>query len=525
MDDKLSGSYYTPHETIEFIFNYLQDQQKLFCSMLEPSVGDGRFVDVLLQSPEICKLDRIRGVELYVEKTKKLEEKGYPNHVQIVTSDFLHYSQICDERFELVVGNPPYINIKNMEKEFLDSGRELCKELNLPESLMQNAWVAFVLAATKLITCRGAIFFVLPSEFLQVQYAETLRAFLEKTFNTIHIISFSERMFPEIEQEACLVYLTNEPQELPYIFYRQYEKLTSKTCTLESRIERNKPLKKWSNAILSDSDIDLLNQTANRYSLVGSLADSAPGIVTGANNKFILTESEVKEYECNDYITPIVSKGVMAKKQFEINNNLIQKLALENKKVYLLDLAGTISTELPKALISYLEAIATTERKGIQIQNSYKCSKRKPWYAVPIVKSGSVVFFKRYDTCPRLSTNPEGIYTTDIAYNLQLHNGIDAESLVFCFYNSLTLAQCEFVGRYYAGGVSELTPNEFRSIAIPYRKIQVCDINVVKQMFHDNEVLDNIIAFVNSKTLDLDLETATIEQLNSIRTRLIKRRK
>ena len=32
------------------------------------------------------------------------------------------------------------------------------------------------------------------------------------------------------------------------------------------------------------------------------------------------------------------------------------------------------------------------KRNDIEIQNSYKCSKRKPWYAVPIVRSGSVVF-------------------------------------------------------------------------------------------------------------------------------------
>ena len=102
-----------------------------------------------------------------------------------------------------------------------------------------------------------------------------------------------------------------------------------------------------------------------------------------------------------------------------------------------------------------------------------------------------------------------------------MHNRIDVKSLVFCFYNPLTLAQCEFVGRYYVGGVSELTPNEFRSI--PYREISACDIDAVKQMFSDNEELDNIIAFVNSKTLDLDLDATVIKQLNSSRARLIKK--
>ena len=96
---------------------------------------------------------------------------------------------------------------------------------------------------------------------------------------------------------------------------------------------------------------------------------------------------------------------------------------------------------------------------------------------------------------------------------------------MFCFYNSLTLAQCEFVGRYYAGGVSELTPNEFRTISVPYRQIKPCDIERVKQMFNDNEDLNQIVAFVNSKTLEADLSTDEIAQLNAIRTKLIKRRK
>ena len=332
-------------------------------------------------------------------------------------------------------------------------------------------------------------------------------------------------MFPEIEQETCLVYLTNENQGLPYILYRQYEKLDSKMPVLDSRIERNKPLKKWSNAILSDAEIDLLNRIANQYTTIDRLSDSAPGIVTGANSKFILTAEEVNQYECVHYVKPIISKGVMAKNKFEVNHELVSKLASEGKKVYLLDLVGTKLEELPAALQNYLSVVATTERNGIEIQNSYKCSKRKPWYGVPIVKSGQVIFFKRYDIYPRISTNPAEIYTTDIAYNLRLYEGIDPESLVFCFYNSLTLAQCEFVGRYYAGGVSELTPNEFRAISVPYRKIEYYDIEQAKKMFDESKSLAEITAFVNSKTLEADLTTEEIDKLNVIRAKLIGRRK
>ena len=56
-------------------------------------------------------------------------------------------------------------------------------------------------------------------EFLQVQYAEKLREYLEKVFNTIHIIVFQEALFPDIEQDVCLVYLTNKSNVAEHIRY------------------------------------------------------------------------------------------------------------------------------------------------------------------------------------------------------------------------------------------------------------------------------------------------------------------
>ena len=69
------------------------------------------------------------------------------------------------------------------------------------------------------------------------------------------------------------------------------------------------------------------------------------------------------------------------------------------------------------------------------------------------------------------------------------------------------------------------TPNEFRTISVPYRQIKPCDIERAKQMFNDNEDLNQLVAFVNSKTLEVDLSTDEITRLNAIRTKLIKRRK
>jgi len=78
-----------------------------------------------------------------------------------------------------------------MDKFFLDMGRLLCKDNELPKNLMQNSWVAFILTSINLLEKNGAIFFVLPIEFLQVQYAEEFRGFCSFINNTVTFITFT----------------------------------------------------------------------------------------------------------------------------------------------------------------------------------------------------------------------------------------------------------------------------------------------------------------------------------------------
>lgn len=521
MNEKLTGSYYTPYRAVSFMRKYLLKQNSCCKSILEPCAGDGRFIDAFV---DYNTVESIVAVELYEEKTKSLLKHNYPKKVSIVTSDFLKFARKTNQKFQLIIGNPPYINIKNMGKDFLENAKKFCCEYELPNTVIKNSWVAFVLASIGLLDSNGTIFFVLPLEFLQVQYAEQLRGALENRFNTIHILTFSEKMFPKIEQEVCLVYLANQRQNLPYISYRQFLNLDSDEISFESRIERNKPLKKWSNSILSDADIDLLKHTGNPYILIKDLGESSPGIVTGANNKFILTRQEVQKYKCGSLIIPVIAKGVMVRNHFEINAGLIKILAKNGDKVYLLNLAATQEQDLPTALKEYLKEVGGTKRNGKNIKECYKCSKRKPWYGIPIVGSGNLVFFKRYDACPRICTNPMGIHTTDIAYNIRLKEEFDPQSVAFCFYNSLTLAQCEFVGRYYAGGVLELTPSEFKSLSLPYYKIGQEDIDILKKMFSEGATLEEIVQLVNSKTIVHDISIDKICALDNIRLRLMARR-
>jgi len=522
IEDKLSGSYYTPYKTVSFMKDYLLREHKTYNSVLEPSAGDGRFIDMFSDNKHTQKFV---AVELIEEKVRQLQNKKYAEAVNIIKDDFLDFSEQTCEKFQLIIGNPPYINITNMESDSIEKAKKICEKYQLSDSLMKNIWVAFVLAAVSCLEESGVIFFVLPMEFLQVQYAEKIRLFLEKNFNTIHILTFKERMFPEIEQESCLVYLTNELEQNSYIFFKIYDKLDSEIPYYCSKIERNKPLKKWTNAVLSDEDIDLLNFFSMEYKMVSEICDASPGIVTGANQEFILTKEQVTQLGCHDFVLPTISKSNMLSRIFILNHNIIHKLEEKGNRIYLLNLSQVDESLFTEGLKEYLEEIGNKENStGIKLRDRYKCKKRKPWYGVPIIRNGDLFFFKRYDKLPRICVNEADIYTTDIAYNMRINGKYDKESVAFCFYNSLTLTLCEYYGRYYAGGVSELTPSEFKRVAIPYYKVDKCDIERLSKMFANNEGIDRIIQFVKSRTIGRDMENNIIIKLDGIRRKLMERR-
>ena len=522
MLQKESGTYYTPECTVEFMCDYIAEHKEKSGAILEPSAGDGRFISAL-QKRNYGKF--YAAVEYDADKIKELNAKISSPLTRVIAKDFLQAIKSWERRYDLVIGNPPYINIKNMEESFLQEGRLLCKDYGLPENLIKNSWVAFILGAMKVLTSSGCIFFVLPMEFLQVKYAEKLRGFLEEHFDTIHIITFKEKMFPEIEQNTCLVYLTNEEREVPYICYRQYETLSSKDVLYQSQIKKNKPLKKWTNAVLSDSDIDLLKTLEGHFEPISNFASSRPGIVTGANKIFILNQAEVERFQCDKFVKPIISKAAMVRNSINIDQDLIDGLADAGEKIFFLDLNGINEDDMSRELIRYLQESGEIKRNNIEIRKSYKCSRRDPWYAVPVTKSGTAVFFKRYDTIPRICIKPEEIFTTDIAYNLFFKEEIDSESFAFSFYNSLTLALCEYSGRYYAGGVSELIPEEFKQLSIPYSLIGKDDIEKLKCMFRKNSSIEDILDFVDNFTLSNTISPKNIMQLRLIREKLIKRRK
>jgi len=516
MSDKETGSFYTPQNLVDFMIKYIEENATV-ASVLEPSAGDGIFLKAL------HKLNlSMDAIEIDNAKVDFINNLHYKN-VTCLQSDFLEFDS--KEKYDLIIGNPPYINNKGLTKSQLEKGFELADKYNVPTKACKNLWVSFVLKSLEFLSNVGTVFFVLPYEFLQVDYATPLRNFLETKFMYIDIIVFNEKPFKEVDQEICLVFLSNDCSKKqidlkPYISLKVYNKIDfNSLIEHQGMIERNKPIAKWSNSILTDEELDFLCVMCKRFSKCSDLFTSIPGIVTAANDFFILRKSEVDKYHANGYIEKVVSKS------FDVGNKLYfekadyEEIVSKGKKAYVLYLTNELYRKFPSSIKKYLR-----QGKKEDINKRYKCTKRKRWYDIRLGEKGSLLFFKRYHIYPRLIINNAMVYTTDIAYNVFPKDGIWPYQLAFNFYNSLTLTMCEFNGRFYGGGVCELTPSEFKSLPIPNCKVTIDDVKKLDNMLRSNETVENITEFVDNLVLKSYLLGYEIEKLQRIKQKLLQRR-
>ena len=113
MDNKKTGSYYTPYNLVQAMVDYLKIS-KSDISILEPSGGDGRVIKEILRENFIRRVDIVELINSKIEFLNK-EFEGNSN-VHIINTDFLEYCNSCNIKYDLIIGNPPYVKTEDMIK-------------------------------------------------------------------------------------------------------------------------------------------------------------------------------------------------------------------------------------------------------------------------------------------------------------------------------------------------------------------------------------------------------------------------
>ncbi len=520
--EKLRGGFYTPEKIADFILSWGFNGDNNNIDILEPSCGDGVFLKGILKGN--YKYNSLTAIEIEEEEAQKAE--AIPLESNILNEDFHHFFNTTDQKFDLIIGNPPYIRYQFFDKEQQQQAAEIFAKAGLKYSKLTNAWVSFVVGSSLLLKTEGKIGFVLPAEILQVSFAQQLRCFLSQFYNKIVIISFEQLVFPNIQQEVVLLLCeknTSIDHNIDHIEVRNADELQKldikKLKTPQKRIDFKS--NKWTFYFLDQKEIDFLENIAQRKKIpvLGDYADVEVGITTGANDYFTVPFSIVNQYALHAFAKPMVGRSVQVNsvifntKDWEINKEA-------NAKAHLLVFPDNGIKENQSAY----EYIKYGEDKGIN--EGYKTGIRDNWYVIPSIKKSDALFIRRNNLYPRLIVNEAQAYTTDTMHRVYLKSGTDINALVASYYNSLTLAFSEVCGRSHGGGVLELMPNETERILLPYNIQNGYLINKIDFLMREQTSIEEILSVTNQIILK-EHYALTDEEINiahSIWKKLSKRR-
>ena len=168
-EQKLRGAYYTPLPLAEMMVKLFSGNKQIK-NVLEPSCGDGVFLDAMNNTDIIDQFDTITAIEIEDDEAVKVQNRyESKKNLRVINQDFFdYYEEYSDEKFDLILGNPPYIRYQYLEEEQRALLSDILTSQGMKANKLINAWVGFMVACVNMLSDQGKIAFVIPAEILQV---------------------------------------------------------------------------------------------------------------------------------------------------------------------------------------------------------------------------------------------------------------------------------------------------------------------------------------------------------------------
>lgn len=486
-EQKLRGAYYTPLQLADAMVSLVASEN--IKTILEPSCGDGVFLDSLSSLDMLKDVSEVTAVEIESDEAMKVSNNYMGNqNVHVINQDFFDfYQQIYGQQtYDLILGNPPYIRYQYLTEEQRDIQSSILTSHGMKSNKLINAWVAFLVACVQLLSENGKIAFVIPAEILQVAYAEDLRLFLSNQLSKITLVTFEELVFPNIEQEI-LVFIGEKGGEEKGIRIIELNNLEDfKKIDLQSNgFQKLKHIKeKWTKYFVSAEEIKIIQSIREdkRFRKFSDVALINVGVTTGNNSYFSVDKETTERYNLSTVTLPLIGRSSHAHGIYFTDNDWKENIKA-NKRAMLISFPNSSFEDYPDEHKRYIQlGEKNGEHKG------YKCSIRDKWYIVPSVWIPDAFFLRRNNLYPKFVINKCNAVSTDTMHRIKFNKGINAEDILLSYYNSISFAFTEICGRSYGGGVLEILPGEVGNIMLPI--IENIDDSLKSELL---QKIDNIV--------------------------------
>ncbi len=446
-----------PNETIRF---------------LDPAFGTGSFYSALLRLLPPDLLTSAQGCEVDEHYGRDALSLWESTQLRLRIADFfdLDVPTANEEKANLLICNPPYVRHHHFSLQTKERLQGLVgKNVGLRLNGLAGLYCYFMLHAHNWLADNGLACWLIPSEFMDVNYGREVKRYLSEqvTLLRIHRFDVHDVQFDDALVSSVVVWFKKSiRQKQDNVAFTFGSSLSSPSTSTLIPLSELKSYTKWSKVTTRSSNHDAPGSRPT----FSDLFQVKRGLATGANNFFILSQEEIVRHEIPpEFLCPILpspryldSDEVIAD---EFGNPML------GKKLFLLDckLSEAQVRKSYPMLWAYLE---TGKQQGIH--RGYICTHRSPWYSQEDRPPSPLLctYMGRSDTkasrpfrfiLNHSQAKAANVYLLLYPKPLVLKALAESPELLRVLWKALNSMSIEMLihsGRSYGGGLHKLEPSE-----------------------------------------------------------------
>ncbi len=470
------GQFATPSPLARDILAHAKDllPQGSPVKFLDPALGSGAFYAALKRVFDPQSITCAAAFEIDPHYGKPAQELWEAQGLNLTHGDFTKAEP--DPSYNLIICNPPYVRHHHLSAD--DKARLHERSLGVTGcklSGLAGLYVHFLLQAHAWMAPGAISGWLIPSEFMDVNYGREVKRYLlnKVTLLQIHRFSPDDVQFADALVSSAIVWIKNEapaPDHQPLFTFGGTLSAPQITKPVSSKDLASEA--KWSRFPRHEVRVAEVNGSQQ----LGDLFSIKRGLATGDNKFFVLSEQQVKDREIpKSALRPILpSPRYVKDDEVQADHD---GLPTNVGRLYLLDpkMDEDEIRQAHPALASYLD-----EGRDSGVHEGYLCRGRKRWYdqeqrgPAPIVctymgrsdgKSGRPFRFVRNRSQATVANTYLAMYPKPA-----LQERLDKDpGLMDRLWQQLNAISPEVLlgeGRVYGGGLHKLEPKELSKVPL-----------------------------------------------------------
>lgn len=215
--------------------------------------------------------------------------------------------------FDIVIGNPPYIEFKKLDQELKD-----ILKLNYDSAKGKyDIYVVFIEMANNLLKEGGFLSFINPTMFMKRDYGKEIRKYINQNYKIERIINFEDKqMFSSATTYTGIFMFNKSKEDISYVF--DYRRLK---CDISNNIVMSK--------ILDDEEI------FESISVKSSILNDVVWNINNSDDDDIIGKIKINTKELGD-ISERIFQGIASGKDevFYINDDIVNEFDLETELIH-----------------------------------------------------------------------------------------------------------------------------------------------------------------------------------------------